>query len=256
MGESRIVMLAVKGRSTNIVFNALRSEFNIQKVVIEDTVDRKTFLKRRAKRLGWWSVFGQVLFQGLIGKTLAKTSRKRIHSILEENNLDDTSIPSEHLIEVPSVNARATLKLLKELNPDIIIVNGTRIISKKVLNGLKATFINMHAGITPAYRGVHGGYWALAKDDAGNFGVTVHLVDPGIDTGDILYQQRTTPSKTDNFATYPMLQIAAGIPHLIKAVRDTKEGKLKTHDIQGESSLYYHPTFWGYIWRRIRKGVH
>src|SRR5438093_9923670 len=46
-----------------------------------------------------------------------------------------------------------------------VVVNGTRIISEAVLTASDAVFINMHAGITPKYRGVHGGYWALYNGD-------------------------------------------------------------------------------------------
>jgi methionyl-tRNA formyltransferase len=44
----------------------------------------------------------------------------------------------------------------------------------------------VHAGITPRYRGTHGGYWVLLNNDPGHCGVTIHLVDPGIDTGSIV----------------------------------------------------------------------
>jgi folate-dependent phosphoribosylglycinamide formyltransferase PurN len=66
---------------------------------------------------------------------------------------------------------------LKAINPDLVIVNGTRIISKKVLSSINSKFVNIHVGITPKYRGVHGTYWALVNNDVENSGVTVHFVD-------------------------------------------------------------------------------
>ena len=56
------------------------------------------------------------------------------------------------------------------------------------LGSLGCPVVNVHAGITPRYRGVHGGYWALAERHPEWVGTTVHLVDPGIDTGAILAQ--------------------------------------------------------------------
>ena len=58
--------------------------------------------------------------------------------------------------------------ILKELNADVIVVNGCRIISKKILNNVPAKFINTHEGITPKYRGIHGCYWALVNKDKEN----------------------------------------------------------------------------------------
>ena len=109
----------------------------------------------------------------------------------------------------------------------------------------------MHAGITPMYRGVHGAYWAYALGDDSNAGVTVHLVDAGIDTGDVLYQANIEASDDDNFTTYPLLQIEAGLPHLIQAVDDALHDNLKPYKAQGNSQLHYHPTIWGYLWNRF-----
>ncbi len=61
-------------------------------------------------------------------------------------------------------------------------------LERATLAAIDAPFINYHAGINPKYRGQHPGYWALASDDAENAGVTIHLVDEGVDTGSVLYQ--------------------------------------------------------------------
>ena len=97
-----------------------------------------------------------------------------------------------------------------------MLVNGTRIISKKTLESVPATFINIHTGITPAFRGVHGGYWAMATGKKNLFGTTVHYVDTGVDTGGIIEQVFIEPPKQDNFYTYPYLQYASVLPVLKK----------------------------------------
>ncbi len=63
----------------------------------------------------------------------------------------------------------------------------------------------MHAGITLRYRGVHGGYWALAEQHPEWVGTTVHLVDPGIDTGGILAQStfERVPRRHDRHVSRP-----------------------------------------------------
>ena len=110
----------------------------------------------------------------------------------------------------------------------MVVVSGTRIIAARVLNCVPAVFINMHAGITPLYRGVHGGYWALVERNVDACGVTVHEVDTGVDTGRILGQTRITPNGEDNFVTYGFLQQAAGLPLLKRAIRDACDGQLQS----------------------------
>jgi folate-dependent phosphoribosylglycinamide formyltransferase PurN len=136
-------------------------------------------------------------------------------------------------------------------------VNGTRIIGPKTLGAVECWFINTHAGITPAYRGVHGGYWALAEGRADQVGTTVHLVDGGVDTGPVIARRRFEVTPRDNFATYPYLHTAAGIPPLLDAVHQALTGSLAAAPAPaGERSvLRHHPTLWTYLRCRLWKQV-
>jgi methionyl-tRNA formyltransferase len=114
----------------------------------------------------------------------------------------------------------------------------------------------MHAGITPRYRGVHGGYWALAEQRMDLCGVTIHLVDSGIDTGSILAQATIRPTGDDDFATYPLLQLAAGLPLLLDSVERLGRGDRRTiAPPTTESALRYHPRASEYLWSRWKLGV-
>lgn len=256
MENKRIVLLAGKGQATQIVYNSIHKQFGISSCIIEEKENTKKFIIRRIKRLGLLTVIGQILFQFLIAKPLYYFSKKRIHEIQNENLLDLSEIPNEKINVVNSVNSAESIQLLKDLNPDIVIVNGTRIISKKVLSCINGKFINIHAGITPKYRGVHGTYWALLNNDIENSGVTVHFVDEGIDTGNIIYQSAVVPTIHDNFSTYPLLQLSEGLKLLHVAIADFIENKLVGHKEKNtENMLWYHPTIWKYLYYRITKGV-
>ena len=251
-----IVLLAGTGRSTAIVYNALAREFTVAAVIQEDKPARLDFLKRRARKIGWPKVAGQTLFRAVVMPALAAFSRRRTAEILAASGLTTTPIPASVLVRVKSVNSPECIAALQRLAPKVVVVNGTRIIKAEVLNSAPAKFINMHAGITPLYRGVHGAYWALAQNDRNHCGVTVHLVDTGIDTGNILGQATIEPSPRDNFATYAYLQLAAGVPLLKEAVRAALQGRLQPQPAPaGESHLWYHPTLGEYLRYRVAKGV-
>jgi folate-dependent phosphoribosylglycinamide formyltransferase PurN len=255
MINKKIIILGGRGESTNIIYNALQKKYNIITVILEDRESTKIFLKRRIKKLGIITVLGQILFQLLFVKALNFFSKKQIQQIKKENNLDSSDIPILKIRGVNSVNNPKTVELIKEFNPDLIIVNGTRIISKKILNQTNCKLINTHVGITPAYRGVHGAYWALVNNDAAKAGVTVHYVDSGIDTGAVIAQSVITIVKNDNFVTYPFKQLAHGIILLEETIEKYFAQKIITKSEFGESNLYYHPTFWQYLYYRIFKGV-
>ena len=244
-------MLAGPGASTNILFHALDQVFGVQRIIVEESVSQSQLLKRRVEKLGLSKVIGQVLFKVLVSAPLQRSSARRIQAIQAANNLHDKPVPENQLTRVSSVNSPECIAALQALQPDVIVVNGTRIIAKKVLQAVSCPFINTHAGITPLYRGVHGGYWALANNDPSHCGVSVHLVDAGIDTGGILYQALIKPEVEDNFATYPMLQLAAGLPLLIQAVQDALAGKLQLQPAPvGDSHLWSHPTLAEYLQHR------
>ena len=244
----KIVMLVGISESSKIVYNFISKDFNIVKVIEDTPVSRKIFFKKRIKKIGFYKVFGQILFIIYNIVFLKKQSNRRIEEIKNRYSLLTKFYPDEVFIKVKSANNKETIDALKTINPDIVLVNGTRIISERVLTSIDAVFINTHVGITPSYRGVHGGYWSLVNNDHKNCGVTVHLVDKGIDTGGVLYQDIIEIEKKDNFNTYPFLQLAKALPLIGKALNDSikdkiivKKGKNK------ESKLYTHPTLLEYI---------
>ena len=251
----KILLLAKDSTSSKYMFNAINKEFEISKIIFESGINKKTLLKRRMKRLGFFRVFSQLLFQVIIVKILRFFSKKRINEITKEFNFDETELDNNKITRVESANSKEAISIVNEMNPDVIIVNGTRILSSKFLKSSKAVILNTHVGITPKYRGVHGGYWALANNDIENFGVTVHLIDKGIDTGDIIYQGTVTKDPKDNFITYPLLQLNKGIDLMKKALLDVKKDNLKPYKKDLNSKLWYHPTIFQYIYYRVFKGV-
>lgn len=257
MTASGIVFLAGPGDPTHVLYWALADEFTIDTVIMERAVPRKALVKHRLKRLGAVTVAGQLAFQAVVAPALRWSAHARLSAIRRQYGLRTAAIPPDLLTAVDSANSNATVDHLGRLRPKVVIVSGTRILSRRVLSSTAAQFINMHAGITPAFRGVHGGYWALAERQPERCGVTVHRVDPGVDTGAVLAQALIAPTRQDNFVTYPMLQLAAGIPLLKDVVRSILNGTPLTPSTSatGPSRQWYHPTAWGYLRRRLVDNV-
>ena len=253
MSNKKILILASTGYTTDLLFNALKKEYNTH-VIIEKSESKFQILSRRIKRIGFIKTIGQVAFIGLIQPVLSK---KRIFKIIQEHQFDFKNIDLENITSIESVNNPNLIELIDEYAPDLIVVNGTRIISNEILDKLTCPIVNIHVGITPKYRGVHGGYWALYNQDSALFGVTLHYVNQGIDTGQIIAQKVVQPDQKDNFNSYPILQYAAGINLLLNHCDDL----LNRNEIEqlphltSESKLHYHPGFFQYLTKRFAKGV-
>lgn len=253
---SRVVLLAGPGSSTDIVANYLAARLPELVTIVENPASRVQLARRRARRVGWVPAAGQVLFVALLLPVLRRLGSRREAAILRAASLDSAHRSPSH--RVPSVNDDETVALLSSLRPELIVVHGTRVIASRVLKSVHCPVVNMHAGITLRYRGVHGGYWALAEQHPEWVGTTVHLVDPGIDTGGILAQRTFDVSAEDTIATYPDLHLVHGLPLLGAQVDRVLAGAALEPvgtSIAPGSGLYYHPTIWGYLWLRWRRGV-
>lgn len=243
--KNKIVMLCVDDDFSKFIYNAINSEYTIEKVIVEESQSSTQLIKRRIKKLGIIKVIGQVLFKIFVVTNLNKKGAKRVSEIKQKYNLDNSKVPSSKLINVSSVNRSEVRELLEKINPDLILVNGTRIISKATINCVNAPYINIHVGITPKYRGVHGGYWAVQNNDLDLFGVTLHYIDEGVDTGQVIEQKVIKITDYDSFVTYPYLQIAEGIELVKRNIDEILEGKkIERVSLTNESKIWSSPSVW------------
>ena len=91
----------------------------------------------------------------------------------------------------------SVLQLLDHYQVDYIILAGfMRILKKSLLNTFPRKVINIHPSLLPAFPGLEAGRQAF---DAGvrETGCTVHYVDEGIDTGEIILQKKISIEDTD-----------------------------------------------------------
>jgi hypothetical protein len=255
-----VVVLGDRGPGTGAVVHALEESLTGRAsvlAVLEESPGRLALARRRVRRLGWLTVAGQVAFLALVLPVLRLQGRHRGAEIARRTGL--RLGPVDGAVLVGSVNDEGTRRVLRVAKPDVVVVNGTRLISDEVLGDLPVPVLNIHAGVTPRYRGVHGGYWAVADGRPDLAGTTVHLVDSGIDTGGILGQATFEPEPDDSFATYPLLHLACGIPVVLDQVDRVLSGLTLevVPPLSGaeESKLRTHPTAWGYLGARVRRGV-
>ncbi len=247
MQNKKIVFLASDCESSRWVFNAINHQLKIESVIIEQPISKKILFKARIKKIGLTKVIGQTMFSLLVVPFLRLKAKQRKAEIITQYQLNNTIFKHALLHNIASINDEVCLQIIQQIQPDVIIVNGTRIISKKILTCTKAIFINMHVGITPQYRGSHGGYWALYNNDIKNFGTTIHIVDAGIDTGAVLKHAYIIPQVNDNFTTYPVLQVAIGISALKEVLPQVLKGDYSIKNNTEKGTMYYQPTLWQYF---------
>ena len=252
--QSPIVALTAGGPHAWIMINALRAKFGDFPVIVEQGEPSSVFWKRRRKLLGTIKTASMQAARIPLKLTKRGTGAT-IQNIVNAHNLQPEPPANINTISVTSINSDAARDALREFKPKAVFVVSTRMIGKATLASVEAPFINYHSGINPAYRGMFGGYFALANGQPEHFGATVHLVDRGVDTGDILYQSQVKVEPEDNFHTYLWRMAAGSREIVIHAVQDALDGTLKPRRVDLPSKQYFAPTLGSYLWTGLARGV-
>ena len=111
-----------------------------------------------------------------------------------------------------------------------------QIFKQKITNLPRYGTINCHAGLLPFYRGRNILNWVLINDEK-LFGITVHFIDEGIDTGDIILQKSFPITDNDTYAT--LLEIAHD--ECAKILYDAIK-KIQINDFERVKQLKIHST--------------
>lgn len=127
---------------------------------------------------------------------------------------------SPHRLKDPSV-----IPWVKDLKPDLFVLAfATDIVPYEVIKISTSGGINYHPSLLPKYRGGSAINWAIISGEK-EIGVTVHYIDEGVDTGDIILQEKVAIDSEDSVGSvyfnklYPL-----GVRLITQAVKLIREG--------------------------------
>lgn len=122
------------------------------------------------------------------------------------------------------VNSLAFFKTASSYNCDLFIsMSFNQIFRSKIINLPPLKIINCHAGKLPFYRGRNVLNWALINDEK-EFGITIHYIDVGIDTGDIILQETFPITEKDDYGSLLRVAYLQCGKLLYKAVKKIQKG--------------------------------
>lgn len=234
--------------------NSIKPEFVI--------VVKKTFIQRIARNLNLASIIG--LLKSKRSEVIQKNKRKRknhIQLFLEDKGIElkyksiNQVCRSENimLILVNDINSDKSISILKKVKPDILINAGAGIYKPAIFKTFSLGILNAHMGSLPYFRGMNVLEWSIFYDR--QIGVTVHFIDKGIDTGDILMFKKTPFEIGD---TIEDLRDKSGIVNfeLISSVLlDLSNGFLtRTRQLKEEGKQFFamHPRLKALVEEKLR----
>jgi methionyl-tRNA formyltransferase len=146
---------------------------------------------------------------------------------------------------VGSINNKFYIDKIKSLAPDLIIVMGSCLICSEIIS-IPKYIINMHTGLSPYYRGGYTNLWPILNDDYGYFGVTVHTMSSGIDSGEIVYTARPNISLEDNYGSINAKAIIMGSDLMVATINHIKNDDLVTKKQWLYGNLFHNHHFNNY----------
>ena len=128
--------------------------------------------------------------------------------------------------------------LLDFLKSDVYIVFGSSYIKGELADFLvEQHAINIHAGVSPYYRGTDCNFWALFDGNPHLAGTTIHLLSKGLDSGPILYHAMSN-IKINPFE-YTMSTIKSAFHSIAERIKDNSIFKINPIDQDKRREIRY-----------------
>ncbi len=118
----------------------------------------------------------------------------------------------------------------------IVLASYGKILPKAILDVPRLGALNVHPSLLPKYRGATPIQSALANGDT-ETGVSIMMMDAGMDTGNIVVQERVDILATDDYGTLHDRLAEAGARLLVRALALAEEGRLTSHPQRGAASV-------------------
>lgn len=175
----RIALIRSDGPHHAYLELVLAAHFELIEVIEERGRDQIRRLRRRRRWADWFWWSFHALRRRLLG-----LDRYRAAYFAGGPEIAPGAGP--RVTQVPWVNDPIVASRIREARPDVTVVIGTSILKAAVIEAAGPTIINIHGGHLPHYRGNFAFFFALYDGRPDLAGSTIHFVDRGVDTGDLI----------------------------------------------------------------------
>jgi folate-dependent phosphoribosylglycinamide formyltransferase PurN len=214
---------------------------------------------REMRRVGAWRFLDVLAFRLYSRLMLGGRDREFEERLLREVEARYAEIPAEtKILRTPSPNSAEAEALVREVRPEIIVARCKSILSARIFKQAEKGTLVMHPGICPQYRNAHGCFWALARRDMENVGMTLLKIDEGVDTGPVYGYFRA--SFDEGAETHNMIQsnvVFENLDALRAKFEEIAAGTAKTIDTRGfPSRAWGQPWLTSYLgWKRVARAA-
>jgi len=185
----------------------------------------KSRIRRQLKKIGWrfaWLLFFQRAIQAL-GYLLSMVIPGRHKRLLPAWKIArERNIP---VFETCDINTPESIEFVRQLAPDLLVsAYFSQILKSQIIQLSEFGVLNIHPGWLPSYRGAMAYFWVL-HNDSERGGVSLHWIDEGIDTGEVLERRSFPIPENATQETVLMLTAVIGARLMRRVIRRLHSGQ-------------------------------
>jgi len=172
--------------------------------------------------------------KGIIKAILRPPYRFLVYKLLKlkKESQSIAGIAAKYDIPVLKVTGKLDSRFQEEIkkhNPDLIcIASFNQLIKKEVIQIPQHGVINFHPSLLPYYPGPNPWFRMIMNNET-KWGATIHYIDEGEDTGDIICQSKIDYSETNSGEELFNKVVNIGAELMVKAVGDIFSGEIRSH---------------------------
>jgi methionyl-tRNA formyltransferase len=182
----------------------IREGFNVVGLCVADQRSAGlplSYLRLSVRKKGLWVTLSRVaarLLYQLLNRRQDRRKQEQVFDAKAIRTILDSWKGEWHYTQ--NYSAPATLAWLQAMDADIFVAHTSYWVGKQVRDLPKTKIVlGGHPGLTPYYRGSHAAFWAIFRGHPDDVGCTVFVLDKGVDTGDIVAQERLPIEPGDSF---------------------------------------------------------
>ena len=130
-----------------------------------------------------------------------------------------------NVMEIDNLNDESFINQLKSLSPDLFVVVAYRVLPQTLLDIPRLGSINLHSSLLPKYRGAAPIQHSIMNGDQVT-GVSTFIIEPKVDTGNILLQKQCKINEDDDYGTLSSKLSTIGAELLIESISKYHDGSI------------------------------
>ncbi len=146
--------------------------------------------------------------------------------------------PASITVGKGQLNSEATLEIINKIHPGLIVLFGTSLLKRRLIQLYQGNLFNLHVGLPGHFRGSSCNFWPIHNRRMEYLGASVHKVDEGIDCGEIVAQGKISLDVEDDEQTLGGKTLILGIQLMASVILNWQQGTLESIPQKNKGKLF------------------